>query len=574
MGHHLLQEIAICIIAAWALGILAQFLKQPVILAYLVGGFAIGPMGFGLIHDEDSIETISELGLLFLLFMIGLEIDLKKIISAGSTILVSAFSQIVIGCVLGVAFFWTLGFPMTSGKWDALYLGIAAALSSTVIIVKVLYDKRELDTLPGRVTLGLLVLQDLFVILFLAIQKSLNNLEPVALLKSGGSVVLLIAAALAVSRFVLPPLFKSVARLPELVLVGAIAWCFMVAEFAAFLGLSREMGALIAGVALSTFPYALDVTAKVTSLRDFFVTLFFVGLGMTIPVPDAKLIYWALIFSGFVIVSRFATTFIPLYFMKQGLRASLLPAINLSQISEFSLVVLALGLQEQHIDEGSKGFVSFAFVLLATLSTFAMVKSDGLTRFTIPLLKKIGLRDLDANAAPADGGGHGHGARILLVGFFRTASSLLEDLVRGNHQFIADVGVVDFNPHVHATLKARGIKVLYGDISQPETLHHAGVGSAEILVCTVPDSLLKGTTNAKLVRSLRELNPKAKIITVADVLSDIPELYSAGADYVSVARLDEAGDLCDVLEAAESNLLDEKRAALDARLAGRNEVLP
>ncbi len=286
------------------------------------------------------------------------------------------------------------------------------------------------------------------------------------------------------------------------------------------------------------------------------------------------MIYWALIFSAFVIVSRVATTFIPLYFMKQGLRASMLPAINLSQISEFSLVVLALGLQEKHIDEGSKGFVSFAFVLLATLSTFAMMKSDGLTRFAIPLLKKIGLRDLDANAIPADGGGHGHGARILLVGFFRTASSLLEDLIRGNHQLVADVGVVDFNPHVHATLNARGIKVLYGDISQPETLHHAGVGSAEILVCTVPDSLLKGTTNAKLVRSLRELNPKAKIITVADVLSDIPELYQAGADYVSVARLDEAGDLCDVLEAAESNLLDEKRAALDARLAGRNEVLP
>lgn len=573
--HQLLQDIALCIIAAWALGVVAQFLRQPVILAYLIGGFALGPSGFGWVHGQESIATISELGLLFLLFMIGLEIDLKKIISAGSTILVTAVSQIIGGCLLGVAFFWLVGFPLTSGKWDALYLGLAAALSSTVIIVKLLYDKRELDTLPGRVTLGLLVLQDLFVILFLAIQPSLDNLKPMALVLSFVRVGFLVATALAVSRFVLPPLFRSVARLPELVLVGALAWCFLVGEFAAHLELSREMGALIAGVSLSTFPYALDVTAKVTSLRDFFVTLFFVGLGMTIPLPSGPLLAWAMVFVVFTIVTRTLTTFTPLYFLKQGLRASLLPAINLSQISEFSLVVLALGLSAKHVTGETKDIVSFAFVVLATLSTFAMTKSDSLTRFLIPVLKRFGLRDLDAaESVEGAGDGHGHGARILLVGFFRTASSLLEELRRDRQDLLADVAVVDFNPNVHATLRKRGIKVIYGDISQPETLLHAGVGAAEILVCTIPDSLLKGTTNAKLVRHLRELNPAAKIIAVADVLSDVKSLYAAGADYVSVARLDEAADLGAVIEAADCNLLDEKRARLDQRLADRNEVLP
>ncbi len=159
--HVLIHDIALCTIAAWALGVLAQFFRQPVILAYLVGGFAIGPAGFALVEGQESVSTISELGLIFLLFMIGLEIDLKKIISAGSSILVTAASQILGGTVVGVGFFYLIGYPMAGGKWDALYLGIAAALSSTVIIVKMLYDKRELDTLPGRVTLGLLVLQDL-----------------------------------------------------------------------------------------------------------------------------------------------------------------------------------------------------------------------------------------------------------------------------------------------------------------------------------------------------------------------------------------------------------------------------
>jgi Kef-type K+ transport system membrane component KefB len=578
--HELIHDIAVCIIAAWALGVLAQFLHQPVILAYLVGGFAIGPAGFGLVQGQESISIISELGLIFLLFMIGLEIDLKKIISAGTSILFTATSQILGGTLVGVAFFYLIGFPITAGRWDALYLGIAAALSSTVIIVKMLYDKRELDTLPGRITLGILVLQDLFVIVFLAIQPSLDNLEPRAFILSLVRVVVLVASSLAISRFVLPALFRSVARLPELVLVGALAWCFLVGELAARMELSREMGALIAGVSISTFPYALDVTAKVTSLRDFFVTLFFVGLGMTIPVPSGTLITGALSFALFTVVSRFITTITPLYFLDQGLRASLLPAINLSQISEFSLVVMALGLQEDHIAPETKGLVSFAFVLLAALSTFGITKSDGLTRALIPTLKRAGLRDLDTSGPmkktdAADAAGHkGGGTRILLIGFFRTASSLLEELRQKREDLLEQIAVVDFNPFVHATLRRRGIKVIYGDVSHPETLVHAGVTSAQILICTVPDSLLKGTTNARLVRHLRELNPGAKIIAVAEVLADVSPLYRAGADYVSVGRLEEAKSLCEVVDAIESKLLDEIRSKLDARLDGREEVLP
>ena len=172
---------------------------------------------------------------------------------------------------------------MGGGGFDALYLCVACALSSTVIIVKVLYEKRELDTLPGRITLGVLVLQDIFAILFLAVQPSLDNLQVSVILLSIARVGALVATALVLSRYVLPRLFHQIARRPELILLGALAWCFLIGEIAEKLHLSREMGSLVAGVSLSTFPYALDVTAKVTTLRDFFITLFFVALGMTIP---------------------------------------------------------------------------------------------------------------------------------------------------------------------------------------------------------------------------------------------------------------------------------------------------
>src|SRR5262245_52042505 len=296
--------------------------------------------------------------------------------------------------MLGILFFVAICLSFGGGHFDALYLCVACALSSTVIIVKVLYEKRELDTLPGRITLGVLVLQDIFAILFLAVQPSLANLQMGVILLSIGRVAVLVAAALLVSRYVLPRLFHQIARRPELILLGALAWCFLVAETAERLSLSREMGALIAGVSLSTFPYALDVTAKVTTLRDFFITLFFVALGMTIPIPNMSVIGLALIIAAFTVVSRMLTTFLPLYLMKQGLRASLLPAINLAQISEFSLVVIQTGVAAGHISAATSSAVSFAFVVLAVLSTFVMTKSGAVTRSLIGPLKRIGISDL------------------------------------------------------------------------------------------------------------------------------------------------------------------------------------
>lgn len=579
--HDLIRDISTCIAAAWLLGVAAQWLRQPVLLAYLVGGFLIGPQGLKWVIHQEAIDIISEMGLIFLLFMIGLEIDLKKISAAGRSITLTALVQIVGGAALGVAAARAIGLPLSPGAgWDALYLGVACALSSTVIVVKILYDKRELDTVAGRITLGVLVLQDLAVILFLAIQPSLDHLHVGSIAWSVLKVAVLLASALTVSRFVLPPLFRHVARLPELVLVGALAWCFSVGQFADSLGLSREMGALVAGVALSTFPYALDVTAKVTSLRDFFVTLFFVGLGMRIPMPTVPMFILSLGYVAFVIASRYLTIFPPLYLLRSGLRLSLLTSINLCQLSEFSLVLIALGVKENHLKQVDAGAISLAFVLLAMLSSFVMMRSDGFVRGSIPFLKRAGLQDLDDGETQVQtrdqlAAGKEHGAaRILLLGFFRTASSVLEELQRHAPNLIHEVAVVDFNPLALNELKRRGIKALYGDLSQRDTLIHAGIGKAQVLVCTIPDSLLKGVTNLKLVRTLRELNPTAKIIAPAELLADVAVLRRAGADYVSVSRLGESSDLREAIQAAESGLLGQKQSNLDERLEGRSEVLP
>jgi len=570
MDHTLTIDIVLCIIAAWVVAVVCQVFRQPLLMAYLVAGFAIGPHGFRYVTNPESIETISSIGLILLLFMIGLEMDLNKMFGAGKAITVTAVSQIF-GCiVLGWLFF---SLPhMSANRLEALYLGVAAAMSSTIIIVKILYDKRELETLAGRITLGVLVLQDLVCILFLAIQPNLKDPSAAQFLLAFGKVFLLVLVALVTSRFLLPPIFRFIARQPELVLIGALAWCFAMAGFAGYLGLSHEMGALIAGVMISTFPYTLDIVAKVTSLRDFFVTLFFVGLGLNIPVPTLGLLGGMLILSAFLVLSRLITVFVPLYKMKMGHRVSLLPAVNLCQMSELSLVLLALGRTAGDVSESSMSVAALGFAFLALDSTYAIWKSEYILSKTSRFLTRLGFPDLaETAAATSDAEAK---KRIFILGFSWTASSLFEEIMLRKPALLPEIQVVDFNPQVNERLRKRGAHVVYGDIGQRDVLLHAGVGHAETIICSLPDMILKGTSNLKLLRQLRELNPNAKIVVNAERLSHIPDLYAAGANYVTAPRLLEAAELVSVIEAADKDMLDQKRVAQVASLEERDEVIP
>ena len=570
MEHSLVTDIAICIVAAWVVAVISQIARQPLLLAYLVAGFIIGPHGSRLITNTESIQTISEIGLSLLLFMIGLEIDLKKMLSAGRVITITAGVQILGGVIIGWFLFGLLG--PAKDHLVALYLAVAAAMSSTVIIVKILYDKRELETLAGRITLGVLVLQDIATILFLAVQPNLKNPSPALMLGAVWNVIQLLAVAFLASRFLLPPVFRFIARLPELVLVGALAWCFALAGFADWLKLSTAMGALIAGMMVSTFPYTLDVVAKVTSLRDFFVTLFFVGLGMVIPMPTISFFLWTLFVCLVLVVSRLATVFPVLYKMRRGYRVSFIPAVNLCQMSELSLVLLSLGKLSGDVSANVIGIAAFTFALLAVGSTYAMIGNDSLFRKTEPWLDRLGLKDLDDTETKrvADE----KVKRICWLGFSWTASSLLAEIERNRPDLLAEIVVIDFNPVVHEKLRRKNVHAVYGDITARDVLHHAGASHAEIIICSLPNIVLKGADNLRILRQIRELNATAKIVVHAELLSDVPKLYAAGADYVTAPRLLEANDLLHVLESAEKNLLAEKRAAQETLLKDRKEIIP
>ncbi|HEX6349026.1 MAG TPA: cation:proton antiporter [Candidatus Dormibacteraeota bacterium] len=570
----LLSSIGICVTAAALLALVGYRLRQPLILAYLVTGVVIGPHVLQLVGNRQAISTVSEIGLILLLFVIGLEIDLKRLLGAGRAVAAVGFLQVPVCIALGLAFFGLLP-GLGGGRYTVLYLAACMSMSSTMIVVKLLYDKHDLDTLPGRITLGALVFQDVWAVAMLAVQPNLSNpdLRPLAISLLEG--IGLVVWALAMSRYVLPRVFRAVAKAPELVLVTALAWCFFLAAAASLAGLSREMGALIAGVSISTFPYSADVGTKVGSIRDFFVTLFFVALGMQIPVPSPNLLLLAAVAAAFLVLSRAVVVPI-LYASGLGQRASILPAINLANISEFSIVIASLGFSRGHVDSSVVTIVILTFAVTSISSTYMIAGSDRVYRLLHRVLQLLRIPDLDRENQEIE---LAHAAAdVVFLGFFRDASSVLHEFEhygrrRIRHRLLRRMVVIDFNPHVVGELRRRGVPCIYGDISDVETLARAHLDNVRLVVSSITDAVLRGTHNRALLAHAKQVWPQAAVILATDHVPEALEFYEAGADYVFIPRMHSAQDLAGIITAGLSHGFAEIRQGAMAELHLRDEVL-
>jgi Kef-type K+ transport system membrane component KefB len=584
-GHSstLIASIGISILAATVLAFVSHAARQPLLLAYIVAGVLIGPqMGLGLITSEADIKTISEIGLIILLFMIGLEINIGELKESGSSLILAGITQFLLCTALGVGFFRWLGYGLAQGTYDALYLAFCCALSSTTIVVKLLYSKFELDTLAGRLTLGILVFQDIWAIVILGLQPNLAHPDIVGILISFAKGGLLLSVSLLLSRYALPRLFRAVAKLPEIVLVASLGWCFAVAGMATLLGLSPEMGALIAGVAISTFPYNLDVIAKIIGIRDFFITLFFVALGMGVPNPlqNLPVLAVAAVASVFLIASRFVSVSPLLYALRNGHRVSHLTAINLSQMSEFSLVIASIGMTLGHIRHETLSIIIFVFVLTSILSTYMIQYSDPLQKRLTAFLQRLGIKDIGTVATASEAEVE---KDIVILGFYRVASSFLREVLDRDEPTGAihgvgkeNVVVIDFNPEVHQKLNTYGVKMIYGDIGHLDTLHHAGIHNAKIVLSTIPDNILVGTDNLRLMKHIQSLCPHAKILVTAENPQSALQMYAEGAAYVLMPRVLAAQHLLEMTAQVlhgETGEIEQLKQAHIEQLQAREEIV-
>jgi Kef-type K+ transport system membrane component KefB/voltage-gated potassium channel Kch len=475
---------------------------------------------------------------------------------------------------------------LVGGDIGAFYIGLVVACSSTLIVVKLFQESFELDTVPGRVALGLLVFEDVWAIVVIVLQPNFSQPDVVPILTSFAGIGILAVLTYGLARTLFPIGFRWIAKLPEIVLVAAIGWCFAIVFLGSSfdwviehtlgwhvtLNVSAGMGALIAGVTIATSPYATEIVTKVSVVKDFFVTLFFVALGLSIPPPSGPgVLVLAVLIAILTIALRQVVVFPLLYFSGLDQRNAEVTAIRMAQISEFSLVIAFLGTELGHIAPDLQSAIVFAFVLTAIATTPLYHSAYRIQKAVAPLLARLGFKDPPSVTAEAE-----KEWRLALLGFHRVASSLLHDIARMDPQLVQETMVVDFNVALHDRIRRLGAHVEYGDLSNPETLHHAGIDKARVVVSTVPDDLMRGIDNRRLVESVRRLAPHAIIIANAVNIADTDAIYAAGADYVFLSRVETARALSEVIGEALNGSLPEFRAAAEERHGSpgaRDEVL-
>jgi Kef-type K+ transport system membrane component KefB len=531
----LLTDIAYGIIFAAAASHVARLFRQPLILGYVLGGVLLGTnLGFGLVTNEANIELISEIGLILLLFIIGMEINLRELVQMGKSMFTLGVVQLSACVALGVLAFHSFGYRIGNGNFDLLYIAVAAALSSTLIVVKLLHDKFEIHTVAGRLTVGVLVLQDVWAIVFMAVQPNLLNPQLGDIAKSLGFGAILVVITFLASRHLLSRLFLAASKSPELVLLTSIAWCFFISGLSEQAGLSKEMGALISGMSIAAFPYGVDVIAKLHGVRDFFVTLFFVSLGLKVPAPTWQLLEISLAVAAFVLGSRLLSVAPTVYFLRMGLRNGLLTALNLAQMSEFSLVIMALGANYGHVSEGLSSTVLASMLVTSILATYIIKFNDTLTRALMRVFHILNVQEKEVQEEKTMRR-EGPKRDIVLLGCYRAGMAFLEAVEARAPHLKKRVLVVDYNAALEDQLKSRGFHWEYGDLANPEALHHWGIVDASSIICSISDTFLKGITNRRLLVHLKQMAPRSQLIMSAEENQEAAILLQEGATHVIVS---------------------------------------
>ncbi|MBS3133289.1 cation:proton antiporter [Candidatus Woesearchaeota archaeon] len=508
---NLMVEMGSVIIAATLLAYFTRLIRQPMVLGYIAAGFIIGPYVAGLITSSETIALLSELGIAFVLFIVGLEIDFKRIRDCGVNAGIIGTGQVVFTSVVGFMIAAFFGFT----SMESFYIAVALAFSSTMIVIKLLSDKGVLDTLHGRLILGVLLIQDVIAIFVLALLPNLSqsSLQLIALSLAKG--VLIFAAAFVAAKTILPAIFNISARSTELLFLSAVSWLFAFAFFAEFLGYSIAIGAFVAGVTLASSSYKLEVVSRVKSLRDFFATVFFVSLGMQLVLPSlGSMLIPVIVFSLFVIIGNPIIVAVLGMALGYNKRISIMTGLPIGQVSEFSLIVVALGVSLGHISGNIASLIVAVASITITSTTYVIKHDEMVYRFLKGLFNfsSVGATERLPRSR----------FDVVLCGYNRIGYSIANKLKDIGKSFL----VVDFNPEVVAKLKKEKIPCVYGDLGDAEFVKKLNIPEAELVISTVPTFY----ENEMLINEAKK--GRAIAIVTSNQVDTALKLYDAGAHYV------------------------------------------
>ena len=512
-------DIGIIIIIASIFGYLAKLLKQPPILAYLLTGILIGPTGFGWIMDQNTILILSELGIAFLLFIVGLEFDLKKLKEVSMVSGVAAIVQIMVCFIAG--YFLAAAFGFT--QIHSIYLALALAFSSTMIAVKLLSDKNELNTIHGKIILVVLLIQDIIAIFALSFLSTIEAISLPLVAQAFFNVGLLFLITVVSSKFILPHIFKTMAQSTELLVLSSIGLLFLFSIIAHLSGFSIAIGAFLAGLSLAGMPYSLEIIGRIKALTSFFSTIFFASLGMQFVFGDISSFILPIIsFSLLVMIINPLSVMIPVSMFGYKKRSSFLSGIAIGQTSEFSLIIVSLGLVLGHITQEIVSIVVFVTALTIMTTTYAIKYDESIYRILSGPLSVLDKLNKNKKKIGYIFSKSKH--EIVLCGYNRLGYSVLKTMEKMKKKIL----VVDFNPGTIKKMMEKKINCIYGDIGDPEIINKIGLKNTKIIISTVPGL----QESFFLIKKAREANNNILIFVTASQIEDALQLYSAGADYV------------------------------------------
>ncbi len=512
------EQVATVLAVCVAAGLLAMLLRQPLIVGLIAAGIAVGPELLGLVDATSEIELLAKIGISLLLFVVGLKLDVRIVRNLGPVALATGLGQVAFTSIVGYAIALALGFDHV----PALYIAVALTFSSTIIIVKLLTDKRELNDLHGRIALGFLIVQDIVVVLAMIVITASGDVADTSLAEQIAGVVvrgvLLLAVVALIGRYVAPRVTHLLARSSELLVLAGVTWAVLLAAASLALGFSEEVGAFLAGMSLASTNYREAISGRLSTLRDFLLVFFFIELGTKFELSSAtEQLGSAVVFSLFVLIGNPIIVMIIMGVMGYRKKVSFKAGLTVAQISEFSLILVALGVAQGHIGNDVIGLVTAVGLITITASTYLIYGSDAIYERIEPLLRPFERKQPSANLDLDD---DRPVPEYVVVGLGRFGSTVMQQLIDREDEVLG----VDFDPRAALT-RDWDAPVVYGDADDPDLPEQLPLEEARWVISTV-----RGLeTNLQLISALRNHGYHREIAVAADDDDACQRLQAAGA---------------------------------------------
>lgn len=520
MSHFV--EFSLLIALAAAVAVFMRFIKQPLIIGYIITGLIAGTFFTGIVESGETLSLFSEIGIAILLFLVGLHLHPKTVKEFGSVSLITGIGQVVFTSVIGFLICLALGL----GTIPSIYVGVGLAFSSTIIILKLIGDKGDIDSLYGRISIGFLLVQDLIAILILftlpLVATGDLSVGTIALMLLKGTILL--AALYFVSHTIIPRVGTFLARSQELLFLFTIAWGLGISAVFLMAGFSIESGALVAGISLATLPSRREMSARLTPLRDFFIIMFFILLGAQMDFGNIlSLLPPALILSALVLIGNPLILMAIMGMLGYKKKTSLQTGFTVAQISEFSLIVIALGAKIGHLSDEVVSLVTLVGLITIFGSTYLVSYSD-----VIYLKLEKYLSIFEKKKTRNDSDEHEH-YDVILIGAGRIGTNFQESFAKKGISHL----IVDYNPDIIEELGKRGFNTAYGDAENLTFLEDLNLREAKMIISTIPDAEI----NANIFNVARHVQPDSIVLAVAKEEKDAHKLYDQGVDYVLMPHL-------------------------------------